>query len=419
MTALRAGHIKQITAVSRPFPDGQYLTEAILTYDQPLSCVSVDASAFSVRGRTVLKAYTVSELEEPYAAQDGPCVVLELDREDQDALLLQTMDEYGRVPRNAPDTVSPDRPVFSNYTSRCECRVEVLQKCPIGTTDGLLLPALSEYAASTKAINRIVDSFTVFSYEDLNVSIYLPKHSGGEKLPLVLFLSDASVLGEDPYLPLLQGNGAVSFADPLFQKDHPCIVLAPAIPEKYKYRSNQGLDAAKPLVYLLSRLLEHVCGNYNVDRNRIYLTGQSLGCFTACAMSLLYPSRFAAGLLVAGQWNAQEMAALHDHSFWMIVSGGDRIAAPAMEAIAREMEAQGASVDRYAWDAQDPLPVLQKAARQAAADPGNIKLSVWKENSVVTKQYEPSPVSNHFCTWPVTYSLDGPKEWLLAQSLER
>ena len=50
---------------------------------------------------------------------------------------------------------------------------------------------------------------------------------GGEKLPLVLFMADASTVGKDVTAPLTQGYGALEFASDRDQREHPSFVLVP------------------------------------------------------------------------------------------------------------------------------------------------------------------------------------------------
>ena len=50
---------------------------------------------------------------------------------------------------------------------------------------------------------------------------------GGEKLPLVLFMADASTAGKEVTAPLTQGYGALEFASDRDQREHPSFVLVP------------------------------------------------------------------------------------------------------------------------------------------------------------------------------------------------
>ena len=49
----------------------------------------------------------------------------------------------------------------------------------------------------------------------------------GEKLPLVLFMADASTAGKEVTAPLTQGYGALEFASDRDQQQHPSFVLVP------------------------------------------------------------------------------------------------------------------------------------------------------------------------------------------------
>ena len=51
--------------------------------------------------------------------------------------------------------------------------------------------------------------------------------------------------------------------------------------------------------------VNQISGQYTVDKNKIYTTGQSGGCMMSLALNIKYPELFAASFLVAGQWGAE------------------------------------------------------------------------------------------------------------------
>jgi predicted peptidase len=53
-------------------------------------------------------------------------------------------------------------------------------------------------------------------------------------------------------------------------------------------------------MYIIVDLVHTVADQYNVDKNRIYTTGQSMGCMSSIAMDIKNPDLFAASLLVVG-----------------------------------------------------------------------------------------------------------------------
>jgi predicted peptidase len=95
---------------------------------------------------------------------------------------------------------------------------------------------------------------------------------------------------------LTQGIGAVIWATPSEQAKHESFVLVPQYPNKIvddHSEATQDLDATAALIKAL-------VSQYNIDKNRLYTTGQSMGCMASIEMLIRYPDMFAAALLVAG-----------------------------------------------------------------------------------------------------------------------
>ena len=113
---------------------------------------------------------------------------------------------------------------------------------------------------------------------------------GGEKLPLVLFMADASTAGKEVTAPLTQGYGALEFASDRDQREHPSFVLVP----QYTDWAVQDDWSTTDEVEMTIRLLEKVCKEYNVDTNRLYTTGQSMGGMMSFYFNITHPDLFAA-----------------------------------------------------------------------------------------------------------------------------
>lgn len=152
-----------------------------------------------------------------------------------------------------------------------------------------------------------------------------------------------------------------------------------------------------------------------MDEKRIYATGQSMGCMTFCEMNIQYPDYFTASLLVAGQWDADRMAeACTGCKFWILVSNHDERAFPGMNAVVDALERKGVTFGRYYWDAKLPPQTLNRLAAQAAQDAVDMRYTVFDGSSVVPTGKNDNPVTNHVCTWPTVYEIDGVKEWLFS-----
>lgn len=119
--------------------------------------------------------------------------------------------------------------------------------------------------------------------------LFLPEDYGEEdkSWPLMLFLHGAGERGDD--LQLVKKHGPPKIVEK--QKDFPFIVVSPQCPEDRWW--NDELD-------VLINLLDDVAAKYDVDEQRVYLTGLSMGGFGTWALGSRYPDRFAAIAPICG-----------------------------------------------------------------------------------------------------------------------
>ena len=162
----------------------------------------------------------------------------------------------------------------------------------------------------------------------------------GKKLPLVLFMADASTAGKEVTAPLTQGYGALEFASDRDQQKHPSFVLVP-----------QYTDWAVQDDWSTTQT---VCKEYNVDTNRLYTTGQSMGGMMSFYFNITHPDLFAASLFVSSQWDTSKMQDFGNKHFFYIVAGGDQKAYGGMQDLAKVLKANDARVDSASWSAKLP-----------------------------------------------------------------
>ena len=257
-------HIKKVTAITRVFGEGQKTVAAAVEYDAELRAEDVDKSAFAVEGRRVTDAY-VSASAAPERAARGCFVILELDRSDAGINTMVARPRSDGGLGCIASIVTP-RPI-------------VIQTAPIATAAGALyLPEAPVAASETK--NIVADEFQVFTYHltdgrKVDYNLYIPKNlEPGREYPLVYFIEDAGVLGQDMTITLAQGLGASVWARPEEQAKRPCFVLAPQFhgPESLvqdDFSCTWEVDAAYALV-------RHIIESYPIDKKRVYGTGQSM-----------------------------------------------------------------------------------------------------------------------------------------------
>jgi predicted peptidase len=116
--------------------------------------------------------------------------------------------------------------------------------------------------------------------------IYLPKdYDEKAAWPLLLFLHGSGERGDD--LDLVKVHGPPKLIEA--GKQFPFIVVSPQCPKNHSWEP-----------YQLLALLDEVCEKYKVDKNRIYLTGISMGGFGTWALAAHVPDRFAAIVPICG-----------------------------------------------------------------------------------------------------------------------
>jgi predicted peptidase len=51
-----------------------------------------------------------------------------------------------------------------------------------------------------------------------------------------------------------------------------------------------------------------VTSRYNIDKSRLFTTGQSMGAIMSIVMDIQHPDLFAASYIVAGQWDSTKVS---------------------------------------------------------------------------------------------------------------
>ena len=231
----------------------------------------------------------------------------------------------------------------------------------------------------------------------------------GEKLPLVLFMADASTAGKEVTAPLTQGYGALEFASDRDQQQHPSFVLVP----QYTDWAVQDDWSTTDEVEMTIRLLDAVCREYNVDTNRLYTTGQSMGGMMSFYFNITHPDLFAASLFVSSQWDTSKMQDFGRKHFFYIVAGGDQKAYGGMQDLAKVLKKNNARVDSASWSAKLPNQEQEQLAEELIARGGNINFIVWEKGTVLP---ESGQGMEHMASFDYAYKLAPVRDWLFKQS---
>ena len=257
--------------------------------------------------------------------------------------------------------------------------------------------------------NEALKKFRQLTFEDaktgktMSYNLLVPEGAeAGHKLPLVLFMADASTVGKDVTAPLTQGYGALEFASDRDQKEHPSFVLVP----QYTDWAVQDDWSTSDEVEMTIRLLEKVCKEYNVDTNRLYTTGQSMGGMMSFYFNITHPDLFAASLFVS----SQDFGKKH---FFYIVAGGDQKASGGMRDLAKVLKENNARVDSASWSAKLPSAEQEKLAEELIARGGNVNFIRWEAGSVLP---ESGKGMEHMASFDYGYKIAAVRDWLFKQS---
>ncbi len=191
-----------------------------------------------------------------------------------------------------------------------------------------LLPTLLALAAlyssgilRAEAYEAVV--FKASSGETLPYRLLKPEpQPSGAKVPLVLFFHGAGERGSDNTSQLR--HGAPLFAKPEVQKAYPAYVMAPQCPLDHlwvdlDWSTDSGTQPAQPSgpMRLVLAALDELLTQYpDIDQDRIYVTGLSMGGFATWDLITRFPDRFAAGVPVCGGGDAKRAVQAKNVAVW-------------------------------------------------------------------------------------------------------
>ncbi|WP_369753750.1 prolyl oligopeptidase family serine peptidase [Flavobacterium sp. WC2409] len=207
----------------------------------------------------------------------------------------------------------------------------------------LILIANSTFAQKKEFREAVVDSLALVNnrkiVNSLNTDVYLKKtfskeniqipyrllkpknNSNNQKYPLVITFHNSTRIGND------NENQLEPFAKiwlrPEIYNKYQCYVIAPQFSKRSSnYEKNiDGIQISKSSkdVFAVLELIKNVEKEYpNIDKNRIYLIGYSMGASTAQNVLNIAPNIFAATVSVAAVPDFSNLKKLSKKNLWLI-----------------------------------------------------------------------------------------------------
>ncbi|MCC9020061.1 prolyl oligopeptidase family serine peptidase [Flavobacterium lipolyticum] len=183
------------------------------------------------------------------------------------------------------------------------------------------------FVNNRKVLNSLnTDSFLkrIFTKDNIQIPyrFLTPKDNNNhQKYPLVITFHNSTRIGND------NENQLEPFAKiwlrPEIYTKYQCYVIAPQFSERSSnYEKNSdGIPISKPsaAVFALLELIQNIEKEYpNIDKNKIYLIGYSMGGSTAQNLLNIAPNQFAAMVSVAAVPDFSNLKKLSKKNIWLI-----------------------------------------------------------------------------------------------------
>ncbi|MDE7387695.1 MAG: prolyl oligopeptidase family serine peptidase [Muribaculaceae bacterium] len=278
-------------------------------------------------------------------------------------------------------------------------------------------PAIDKSSDATlqTMIKEVAPRFTQATYTDtesgktVKYNLFAPKTvEAGKKYPLVVFIADASTVGSDATTPLTQGYGALVWATDEWQAKNPCYVLVPQFED---VAVNDAYDHT-PAVDAAARLVRKVAADNQVDTDRIYSTGQSMGGMIAMYYDVAYPDLFAASIFVDSHWDTATFDKLVKHKFIYFIAGDNGKAYADMKPMEEAAEKEGVNYVWSSWSAKLPIDRQNELAATMLGKGAPVNIFQFEQGTVVPEGID---APDHMYSFDYAYRIPAVRDWLFGQ----
>lgn len=236
-------------------------------------------------------------------------------------------------------------------------------------------------------ISTYASQFEELTYEDaesglsITYNLYLPEdYDESASYPMVVFIADSSCAGKDAAASLTQGLGALVWASDEWQEASPTIVAVPTYPETILDDHN-GYTTTE-YVELTKRFIDYMSAEYAVDTDRIYGTGQSMGCMTTLILASEYPELYAACMFVDGQWDVSALTGLEDQTFVYFAAEDDTSAWNGAQEVMAMFDEDNVGYTYAQWDGTWSADELSAAAEELFEGETDRYFISWKTGTI-------------------------------------
>ena len=145
---------------------------------------------------------------------------------------------------------------------------------------------------------------------------------------------------------------------------------------------DHGSYTTTEYVELTKRLIDSVASEYAVDSERIYGTGQSMGCMTTLILASEYPDLYAACMFVDGQWDVTTLQGLEGQKFIYFAAEDDQSASAGMAEVMQMFETDSVNYTHAQWDGTWTPDDLTTAAEDLFAQGSDANFVSWTTGTI-------------------------------------
>ena len=264
------------------------------------------------------------------------------------------------------------------------------------------------------ALDEAVDKFIQDTYTDeetgteLEYSLYIPDGYEETSYPMIMFIPDSTGSGLSAAQIVSQYYGAAVWATNEDQQAHPSFVFVPAFTGVVVDDDWNTSDQIETAV----KALKAIAAEYNVDTDRLYTTGQSMGCMTSLYLNSIYPDLFAASLFVSGQWDINVLKGLEEKTFFYIVSAGDSKASSGQAEVRAMFDEDSVPYTYGEWNCMDED---QNEQAQILIDE-DLSANMVMFDAEFTDDSGNTQTLTHMLSFNYAYKIDAVRDWLFEQS---
>lgn len=268
--------------------------------------------------------------------------------------------------------------------------------------------AVLDAAGSKFTQDTFTDPDTGFALE---YSLYVPAdYDESVEYPMIMFIPDSSGSGKSAAEIVEQYYGAAIWASDEEQEKHESFVVVPAISETVVDDEWNTSDQIETAVKLIDSLKE----KYSIDEDRLYTTGQSMGCMTSLYLNSKYPDLFAASLYVSGQWDISVLENMENQTFFYITSAGDAKASGGQSEVMDMFEGDGVAYSYGEWNCKDEGQNEMAEALMAEGLPANMI----RFEAEFTDDSGNQQALTHMLSFNYAYKIEAVRDWLFEQVRE-